>query len=128
MTDSEDEPALLLWGDEADLLRLCTFLRELKIGSAPLRLNDLADCISSDTTTIAVSIQPRPTSLTQDAIAPNKFNWVIGVNDIADFADKLSVLARCDKGHQYLDSADGKITIVVSKNEYPADYLGAGNA
>jgi hypothetical protein len=52
------------------------------------------------------------------------FEWKIGPEDAADFADKVDVLVSSDQpGHQYIEcGGDNSLTVVISSKEYPENF------
>jgi hypothetical protein len=129
MSDSIFEPAVLLWGDANDLRFLSAALRMLTSEGQSVRLSDLEQCLSADGTVLFVRIANAGRGVTiQKNDVPATYVWEIRPKDLPDFVEKIDVLAGSDgSGHQYLESLrpGESIIIIVSKGEYPDDFLSA---
>ncbi|MEM7223091.1 MAG: hypothetical protein AAF495_08950 [Pseudomonadota bacterium] len=113
------DPALLLWGDEAGLNALASFLLALEEGEAKV-LTTLPWVRTKDPLRVDVTSSHQPRGLCQMSETPPHFHWSLSPDLQRDFAEKVRVVATAPKpGHHYLDTDDSEAAVViVSKGEY----------
>ncbi|MEQ8824077.1 MAG: hypothetical protein RIC14_06870 [Filomicrobium sp.] len=120
--DCEFEPTLLMWGDTLDVRYLAFVLENVSIDTPPISLAEFG--FQSQT---GHELHLFHCSQGKNGLIsfPNKnrFEWHVSKSDIERFKERLYALARASHGHQYLESDGDEVTLKVSLNEYPSDYL-----
>ncbi|MEI9931074.1 MAG: hypothetical protein WDM89_11145 [Rhizomicrobium sp.] len=116
--DFKGGPKFLFWGDGSAVCQLGDLLRSGSVGNGPLGLDPFSKAV--DGKTVMIRSVSRSTGLRP---AGSYFEWSLSKEDMVEFAELVDVLAdRKGSGHQYLTcgTAD-EITVMVSKDEYPAE-------
>lgn len=113
-------PNLLLWGSNAEMTRLCGFLRRAAAGSADqVALNTISEPVDGKLVTV------RKAQFSIGLVkAPDGFDWILDVETLNGFADLVEALSNANRpGHQYLETAmHGQIAVRVSCDEYPDEF------
>jgi hypothetical protein len=109
-------PKLLFWGDAEGMSQLRDFLRDPRLWHSLEQF-----CMVADGRKITV----RAVSNWRDAcvdLGPDSLEWRLDPASADEFAEKVAVLVS-EKGHQYLDSPEGDIEVMVSHGEYPENFV-----
>ena len=117
-SDFKGGPKVVFWGDSKAIEQLANLLRASAIGTGPLALGSFCEAVDGR----AIIIQ---TAVSQCGMQPygSGFEWNLNAQTMADFAERLDILAESNRpGHQYLEcGVTGEIAVMASCGEYPAD-------
>jgi hypothetical protein len=99
-------------------------MRSLQEGDTR-RLSELADAAPATDEEVTVRVHNGASGLRRVATTVAEFVWEIAPSDVGRFADLAQVVGRSDRPcHHYLDAHTGVgLTVKVSKDEYPDDFL-----
>lgn len=112
LDDFKGSPTLLVWGNSADMASLLDQIRSLDVGRPVARIGH-----GENTVTFILSAQPGRSHVRTDA----GISWECSEDTLRRTADLIGPLLN-STGHQYVD-ADGQAEeVVISTNEYPADF------
>ncbi len=119
-------PKLLFWGDNADMLTLSAFLRQMAVAPREVRLSEVGFCSAAGDTVIVVPQEGAAGGVTRVHGEEKAFRWELDASNAEWFAELIDVLAESSRcGHQYLEHwrSGGDIIVMVSCGEYPDDLL-----
>lgn len=112
LDDFNGSTVLLLWGDNTDMAALLEEVRSLDSDRPVARVGH-----EDNTARIILSAQPGRSHVRSDA----GISWECSEDTLRRTADLIGPLLN-STGHQYVD-ADGRAEeVVISANEYPADF------
>lgn len=120
LMDTTTGPTILMWGDGLDLRELAALLRMFAANVDRLALCD-AGFTSQTGHQITIQLAHGAPGM-QMSGSSEQLDWLISPAAALRFANLVEHLASQAKGHQYLDGEHGH-TVMVSLNEYPADFL-----
>ena len=110
--DFKGSTVLLFWGDNADMAVLLDQVRSLDRNRPTAQIGH-----GENTATIMLSAEVGRSHVRSDAV----ISWECGEVTLRQMADLIDPLLN-STGHQFVD-ADGQVEeIVISANEYPADF------
>ncbi len=124
--DFKSGPKLLLWGDNADMLTLSAFLRQMAVAPREVGLSEMGFCSAAGDTVIVVPQKGGRGGVTRVHGEEKSFRWELDASTAEWFAELIDVLAKpscC--GHQYLESlqSNSDIVFMASCGEYPDDLI-----
>jgi hypothetical protein len=124
--DFKSGPKFLLWGDNADMLTLSAFFRQMAAAPREVRLSEVGFCSAAGDTVIVVPQEGSYGGVTRVHGQEKAFRWELDASSAEWFAELIDVLAvPSERGHQYLEhlrsSAD--IVVMASCGEYPDDLI-----
>jgi hypothetical protein len=108
-------PSLLLWGIAEGMRHLIAVLEKILPAGGEFLMSGFMN--DAPNLVLRSAMESRGLHRRQDTL----FEWILDPQTVADFRDKVQVLATANRpGHQYLEcnTAD-EITVTVSCNEYP---------
>ena len=116
------DPTLLLWGDEAGLNALASFLVGLVEGGS-VALTEQPWVRPRGALRVTIALSAEPLGLAQERETPPAFRWTLSEDHARDFAEKVrGVAAAGHPCHHYLDTDQNEAAVaVVSRGEY--DHL-----
>jgi hypothetical protein len=118
-----EAPAL---GDNADMLTLSAFLRQMAVAPREVRLSEVGFYSAAGDTVIVMPQKGAAGGVTRVRGEEKAFRWEIDASSAEWFADQIDVLAEpscC--GHQYLEHfrSSSDIIVMASCGEYPNDLI-----
>ncbi len=126
LPDFNSGPKLLLWGDNADMLSLSAFLRQMAMAPREVRLSEVGFCSVSGDTVVVVPQKRGRGGVTRVHGEEKAFHWELDASTAEWFAELTDVLAEPSRrGHQYLEHLRSRSNIVVmaSCGEYSDDFI-----
>jgi hypothetical protein len=126
LPDFHSGPKLLLWGDNADMLTLSTFLRQMAAAPREVRLSEVGFCSAAGDTVIVMSQKGSHGGVTRVHGQDKAFRWELDASGAEWFAELIDVLAEPSaRGHQYLEHlrSTSDIVVMASCGEYPDDLI-----
>jgi hypothetical protein len=115
------KPSVLLWGDSAGMKALRDFLRSIRSVPGSATMSEFCEATDGKPITVTMIAGRRGTGM---RLSREGLQWTLRQEAADDFAEMVEVLVSSAHGHQYLDDlADpDAITVIVSKDEYPAQF------
>ena len=126
LPDFNSGPKLLLWGDNADMLTLSAFLRQMAMTPREVRLSEVGFCSAAGDTVIVMSQKGSHGGVTRVRGEEKAFRWELDASSAEWFAELIDVLAEPSRrGHQYLEHlrSSSDIVVMASCGEYPDDLI-----
>jgi hypothetical protein len=123
--DFKSGPKLLLWGDNADMLTLSAFFRQMAVAPREFDLSEVGFCPAAGDTVIVVPQEGESGGVTRVTGKEKVFQWKLDAASAERFAGLVDVLsARI--GHQYLEHlrSSGEIVVMAYGGEYPHHLVG----
>jgi|SRR5215467_15523115 len=124
LPDFHSGPKLLLWGDNADMLTLSAFLRQMAVAPREVRLSEVGFCSAAGDTVIVMPQKGRRGGVIR--VDEKAFRWELDASSAECFAELIDVLAEPScRGHQYLEHlrSSSDIVVMASCGEYPDDLI-----
>ena len=124
--DFKSGPKLLLWGDNADMMTLSTFFRQMAAAPREVSLSEVGFCSAAGDDVILVPQEGAYGGVTRVRGEEKAFCWELDASSAEWFAELIDVLAVPSKsGHQYLEHlrCSGDIVVMASCGEYPDDLI-----
>lgn len=109
--DFKGSTVLLFWGDNADMAAMLDHLSGLD-AERPVTL------IGHGENTVTVSLSARPG---RSQVKSEPTSWECSENTLRRTADLIGPLLN-STGHQFVDAEGNAEAVVISANEYPADF------
>lgn len=110
--------SVLLWGDAEGMRGLAEFLRREAAGSTNPSFREYCQAVDGKVIDIQLVTDPRDTGM---HFVEDRLEWKLQTALSQNFAAKVEMLTRCDRGHQYLDGDANEVGVLVSIGEYPLD-------
>jgi hypothetical protein len=122
--ETSAEPWVLLWGNQNDMLFLADLLRKIPTVGTGRALADLGCHAQTGETVLLKYCEIGAQGMRNVEGKENAFVWELDRDHVNLFVEMVEVLASSGHGHQYLEYELGaEITVRVSCNEYPDDFL-----
>ena len=114
-----DDPALVLWGDEAGLDALASLLVALGEDESTVLTDQPWVQVRGDLR-VTVALSREPLGLVRERETPSAFCWTLSRDLAREFVEKVHVVAEANHaGHHYLETDTNEAAVVmVSKGEY----------
>jgi hypothetical protein len=119
-------PKLLLWGNNADMLTLSAFLRQMAVASHEVAFSEVGFCSAAGDSVIVLPQKGSRGGVTRVHGEEKAFRWELATSSAEAFAELIDVLAEPSvRGHQYLEHlrSSSDIVVMASCGEYPDDLI-----
>jgi hypothetical protein len=124
--DFKSGPKLLLWGDNADMLTLSAFLRQMAEAPREVALSEVGFCAAAGDAIIVMPQKRSGGGVARIQGEEKAFRWELDASSAQQFAELIDVLAEpSSRGHQYLEHwwSNSDIVVMASCGEYPDDLV-----